>query len=80
MEAQQQLTYHAEDHQGFVSSCGASRERMLARYDEYSKQYREHEWQSRQVPLELFLDELRYELYASNLERRELRQACLHER
>ena len=71
-EAQQQLTYRAEDHQGFVSSCGASRERMLARYDEDSKQYREHEWRSRQVALELFLDELRFELYASNRDRREL--------
>ena len=71
-EAQQQLTYRAEDHQGFVSSCDASRERTLTRYDEDSNQYREHERYSRQVPLELFLDELRYELYASNRERREL--------
>ena len=71
-EAQQQLHDFTEDHQGFVDSRGASKEKMLAKYDEDSKQYREHEWQSRRVPLELFLDELRYELYASNRERREL--------
>ena len=71
-EAQQQLTYCAEDHQGFVDNSGAYKEKMLAKYDEDSKQYKEHEWQSRKVPLELFLDELRYELYSSNRERREL--------
>ena len=72
VEAQQQLTYCSQDHWEFVDSCGASKDKMLARYNEACKLCTEHEWQSRRPPLELFLDELRYELYASNRERREL--------
>ena len=33
-EAQQQLAYCAEDHQGFVDNSGAYKEKMLAKYDE----------------------------------------------
>ena len=71
-KAQQQLTYCSEDHQEFVDSCGASKDKMLAKYNEDCKLCTEHDQQSRRAPLELFLDELRYELYASNRERREL--------
>jgi len=71
-KAQEQLTRCTQDHHRLVDDYSVSREKTLARYDEDCKQCKEHEWQSRRVPMEVFLDELRYELYASNRERREL--------
>ena len=72
VQAQRQLTHQTQDHQSVVNNFGAQTEQMLAKYDEDSKQCKEHESQSKRASLELFLDELRYELYASNRERREL--------
>lgn len=70
--AQQRLIRQGQDHQRVVANCGAQKEQAMVKYDEDSRKHREHEWYSNRQPLEVFLDELRYELYASNRERREL--------
>ena len=70
--AQQRLIRQGQDHHRVVSDCGAQKEQAMAKCDEDSRKCKEHEWQSNRQPLEVFLDELRYELYASNRERREL--------
>lgn len=79
-EAQQQLSHCVQDHQRVVNNYGASKEKMLAKYDEDSQKCQEHEWQSRRAALELYLDELRFELYASNRGQRELNDklACMN--
>lgn len=72
-EAKHELTDRVQGHQELLSGYSASKEKMLAKYDEDAEKCKEHEWQSNRIPMELFLDEVRYELYASNRERRELR-------
>ncbi|XP_065897161.1 uncharacterized protein [Dysidea avara] len=77
-EVQQQMDQSRQEHQHVVSDHYASKEKMLAKYNEDSKQVAELESQSKKEAVDVFLDELRYELMVSNQERRELRDKVVY--
>jgi len=77
-EVQQQMDQSRQEHQHVVSDHEASKEKMLSKYNEDSKQITELESQSKKEAVDIFLDELRYELMVSNQERRELRDKVVY--
>ena len=77
-EVQQQMDQYRRQHQHVVYDHNTSKEQMLAKCNEDSQQVAALDSACKKQAVDIFLDELKYELMVSNQERMELRDKVVH--